>query len=110
MKIIIAGAGEGGFHLAKLLSYESLDITLIDLERDRLNYAEGHLDIKTLKRRSLAVPTKRYTVPTRSLAVPTKKRNKHTNHNPAKPANLTNTKTHNPFVLQSWPGGMRASD
>lgn len=49
MKIIIAGAGEVGFHLAKLLSYESLDITLIDTERDRLNYAEGHLDIKTLR-------------------------------------------------------------
>ena len=49
MKIIIAGAGEVGFHLAKLLSYESLDITLIDIERDRLNYAEGHLDIKTLR-------------------------------------------------------------
>ena len=49
MKIIIAGAGEVGFHLAKLLSYESLDITLIDIDRDRLNYAEGHLDIKTLR-------------------------------------------------------------
>jgi len=49
MKIIIAGAGEVGFHLAKLLSYESLDITLIDTERERLNYAEGHLDIKTLR-------------------------------------------------------------
>ena len=41
MKIIIAGAGEVGFHLAKLLSYESLDITLIDIDRDRLNYAEA---------------------------------------------------------------------
>ena len=30
MKIIIAGAGEVEFHLAKLLSYESQDITLID--------------------------------------------------------------------------------
>ena len=49
MKIIIAGAGEVGFHLAKLLSYESLDITLIDIDKDRLNYAEGHLDIKTLR-------------------------------------------------------------
>jgi alanine dehydrogenase len=38
MKVIIAGAGEVGFHLAKLLSFESLDITLIDTERDRLNY------------------------------------------------------------------------
>ncbi len=30
MKIIIAGAGEVGFHLAKLLSYESQEINLID--------------------------------------------------------------------------------
>ena len=30
MKIIIAGAGEVGFHLAKLLSFESQDIILID--------------------------------------------------------------------------------
>lgn len=49
MKIIIAGAGEVGFHLAKLLSYESQDITLIDSSRDHLIYAETHLDIRTLK-------------------------------------------------------------
>ena len=49
MKIIIAGGGEVGFHLAKLLSYESLDITLIDTDKQRLTYAENHLDIKTLK-------------------------------------------------------------
>lgn len=49
MKIIIAGAGEVGFHLAKLLSYESQDITLIDTHKERLNYAENHLDIKALK-------------------------------------------------------------
>ena len=30
MRIIIAGAGEVGFHLAKLLSYESQEIILID--------------------------------------------------------------------------------
>jgi trk system potassium uptake protein TrkA len=49
MKIIIAGAGEVGFHLAKLLSYESQDITLIDSNRDNLIYADTHLDIRTLK-------------------------------------------------------------
>jgi trk system potassium uptake protein TrkA len=49
MKIIIAGAGEVGFHLAKLLSYESQDITLIDNNRDNLVYADTHLDIRTLK-------------------------------------------------------------
>jgi len=49
MKIIIAGAGEVGFHLAKLLSYESQDITLIDNNRENLIYADTHLDIRTLK-------------------------------------------------------------
>lgn len=49
MKIIIAGAGEVGFHLAKLLSYESQDIILIDNIKDNLSYAEAHLDIRVLK-------------------------------------------------------------
>ena len=49
MKIIIAGAGEVGFHLAKLLSYESQEITLIDNKKDGLAYAGDHLDIKTIK-------------------------------------------------------------
>lgn len=49
MKIIIAGAGEVGFHLAKLLSFESQDITLIDCNKESLTYADGHLDIRVLK-------------------------------------------------------------
>lgn len=49
MKIIIAGAGEVGFHLAKLLSYEAQDITLIDSNTDSLAYADNHLDIKVLR-------------------------------------------------------------
>ena len=49
MKIIIAGAGEVGFHLAKLLSYESQDITLIDSDKESLAYAESHLDIRVLR-------------------------------------------------------------
>lgn len=49
MRIIIAGAGEVGFHLAKLLSYESQDITLIDTNKESLAYADSHLDIRVLK-------------------------------------------------------------
>lgn len=49
MRIIIAGAGEVGFHLAKLLSFESQNITLIDTDVESLNYADSHLDIKVLK-------------------------------------------------------------
>ena len=49
MKIIIAGAGEVGFHLAKLLSYESQEITLIDTDKESLQYAETHLDIRVIR-------------------------------------------------------------
>jgi trk system potassium uptake protein TrkA len=49
MKIIIAGAGEVGFHLAKLLSYESQEITLIDNRKEGISYAAEHLDIRTIK-------------------------------------------------------------
>ena len=48
MKIIIAGAGEVGFHLAKLLSFESQDIILIDTNRESLAYASSHLDIRVV--------------------------------------------------------------
>ncbi len=49
MKIIIAGAGDVGFHLAKLLSYESQDTYIIDLDGDKLNYINNHLDVITKK-------------------------------------------------------------
>ena len=49
MKILIAGAGEVGFHLAKLLSFEAQDITLIDTDKESLNYADSHLDIRVLR-------------------------------------------------------------
>ena len=49
MKIIIAGAGDVGFHLDKLLSYESQDTYIVDLNGDRLNYINNHLDVITKK-------------------------------------------------------------
>ena len=55
MKIIIAGAGEVGFHLAKLLSYESQDITLLDPNKESLSYADSHLDIRTIKGDSTSI-------------------------------------------------------
>ena len=49
MKIIIAGAGDVGFHLAKLLSYESQDTYVIDFYGEKLNYINSHLDVITKK-------------------------------------------------------------
>ncbi|MDH5366107.1 MAG: Trk system potassium transporter TrkA [Cyclobacteriaceae bacterium] len=49
MRIIIAGAGDVGFHLAKLLAYEEHDIVLIDKEADLLNVASHNLDVATVR-------------------------------------------------------------
>ncbi|MEM0998243.1 MAG: Trk system potassium transporter TrkA [Bacteroidota bacterium] len=49
MRIIIAGAGNVGFHLAKMLSNEAQDIVLVDNNSEALHYAETHLDVITLR-------------------------------------------------------------
>ena len=48
MKIIIAGAGDIGSHLAKLLSSESHDIYLIDSNEERLNAVSSQIDVFTI--------------------------------------------------------------
>ena len=45
MKIIIGGAGEVGFHLAKLLSNEMNDIVIMDMDKDKLAMIENSLDV-----------------------------------------------------------------
>ena len=57
MKIIIAGACDVGFHLAKLLSYESQDIYVIDLDSDKLNYLDTHLDVITTNGDATSIQT-----------------------------------------------------
>lgn len=47
MKIVIAGAGEVGFHLAKLLSNESLDIVVVDTDKEKLLKIESQIDVLT---------------------------------------------------------------
>lgn len=49
MKIVIAGAGDVGFHLARMLSMENHDIILMDVNKEKLAYAENHLDIMVYK-------------------------------------------------------------
>ena len=45
MKIIIAGAGEVGTHLAKMLSQEKQDIILMDPNEERLNFTNSSMEI-----------------------------------------------------------------
>lgn len=49
MNIVIAGAGEIGFHLAKLLADESQDIIVIDTNDRNLQYVANHIDVMTIK-------------------------------------------------------------
>lgn len=47
MKIIIAGAGEVGTHLAKMLSKENQDITLIDSDQAKLDVIDSNYNLMT---------------------------------------------------------------
>lgn len=49
MRVIIAGVGNVGFHLAKLLCQEGQDIVLIDRAADKLKQAGNSIDAATIK-------------------------------------------------------------
>ncbi len=49
MKIIIAGAGEVGTHLAKMLSREKQDIILMDDDEEKLNPLSNNYDLMTVE-------------------------------------------------------------
>ena len=49
MKIVIAGAGEVGSHLAKMLSNESNEITVIDMDGERLQNLRATADVITVE-------------------------------------------------------------
>lgn len=49
MRIVIAGAGEVGSHLAKMLSNESNDITVIDSSQERLAALTANTDVITVE-------------------------------------------------------------
>jgi trk system potassium uptake protein TrkA len=57
MKILIAGAGDIGFHLAKMLTSDEHAITLIDTNESVLDYAGSHLDILVLKGDATSITT-----------------------------------------------------
>lgn len=48
MKIVIAGAGDVGSHLAKLLSHEEQDILVIDEDAERLAFLDSNYNLMTL--------------------------------------------------------------
>jgi len=57
MKIIIAGAGEVGYHLAKQLSIEEHDITIIDIDGTKLDSIASNSDVLTITGSSTTINT-----------------------------------------------------
>ncbi len=57
MRVIIAGAGEVGFHLAKLLTIEGHNITVIDKNPDQLNHIVSNLDLDGICGSSTSIGT-----------------------------------------------------
>jgi len=55
MKIIVAGAGEVGTHLAKMLSYEGHDLTVLDIKTDSLRNIDLSLDLLTVDGSAISV-------------------------------------------------------
>ena len=67
MKIVIAGAGEVGSHLAKMLSNESNDITVIDERQERLEALAATTDVVTVEGNPSAIHTLQSLMPICSL-------------------------------------------
>lgn len=57
MRIVIAGMGDVGYHLAKQLSSEEHDIIAIDMDQQRLSYSDSMADILTINGSSTNVST-----------------------------------------------------
>ncbi len=55
MNIAIAGGGRVGFHLARLLSVEGHDVTIIDADPNRIEQADYALDVRTVNGSAVSV-------------------------------------------------------
>ncbi len=57
MKIVIAGAGESGTYLAKMLYKADKSIVIIDIDSDKLAYIDTHFDFLTIKGSASSIDT-----------------------------------------------------
>lgn len=56
MRVLIIGAGEVGFHLARRLADEGHDVTLIESDPERAEYVADQLDVLTITGNGASVP------------------------------------------------------
>ncbi len=55
MRIIIAGIGDVGYHLARQLSFESHDIIALDVDQKKLSYTDSMSDVLTIQGSSTSI-------------------------------------------------------
>ena len=48
MSIIVIGAGEIGYHVARRLSLEQKDVTIVDADLDKIKKVNDALDVQTV--------------------------------------------------------------
>jgi trk system potassium uptake protein TrkA len=48
LKVVIVGAGEVGFHIARRLATENKDVVVVDIDREALRRVSDHIDVKTV--------------------------------------------------------------
>ncbi len=49
MSVVIVGAGEVGYHVAERLANEGRQVVVVDLDADRLDYVQSHLDVGVIE-------------------------------------------------------------
>ena len=48
MKVVIVGAGEVGFHIARRLAIENRDVVLVDKDSEALRRVSDHIDVQAV--------------------------------------------------------------
>jgi NADPH-dependent 2,4-dienoyl-CoA reductase/sulfur reductase-like enzyme len=54
LKVVIVGAGEVGFHIARRLAIENRDVVLVDKDSEALRRVSDHIDVQAVTARVAA--------------------------------------------------------
>lgn len=55
MKVMIVGAGKLGYKLAEAMNNENIDVTLVDIDADKLERISDHLDVLTVQANGMQI-------------------------------------------------------
>lgn len=55
MKVMVVGAGKLGYKLAEAMNFEEIDVTLVDVDSDKLERISDHLDVLTVQANGIQI-------------------------------------------------------